>query len=150
MAQVIDLNVLVPDDICFRYGDPPADYAVPGDLDTDSVLRLFKLFGELIENAALDKLETATTDDDTELDEETRRISDRMKTDLLAIFQIRQPELTSLPFGAMSTRIVLRTILEQLGVLATPGGADDADPPRPARKKKPQTGRSRSSRSRPK
>ena len=131
MAQITNLNELVPEDIVFQYGNPPVEYVVPGDLDGETVFKLFRMFGSLAE------LMGANVDDAAKTSRHVNRLSREVDATLLALFQIRQPDLEKLPFGFKSMPIVIRTIMQHLGL----GVADD---PSPAPKRKPQTGRKRS------
>ena len=107
MAQIVNLNELVPEDIVIRYGTPPKDYRLPGDISVDSVFRLFAMFQALTatpvegEGAAL-------------LADLKNRFGD-IEAELLALFQIRDPKMTTLPFGIASLNQVLRIILASWG-----------------------------------
>lgn len=130
MPRVFELDEMVPEDIVFRYRG--ADYLIPGDLDTELVLRLYRMFGDL--------LAEPTSGDEAEDESNAERIVLKVKEELLAIFQVLQPGMEKLPFGALGIRAVIRCILIALGVIA--------ESPQPASPVKKTPARSRSSKSR--
>lgn len=74
-------------------------------------------------------------------DDEARAASEKSGAVLLRVLQIRQPDLTEVPFGAAGRRIVLQQILINLGVMADPSALAEGDEP------DPQSRRARSQRS---
>ena len=132
MTDIVDLDVLVPDDIVFKYRGE--ELAVPGDLKVPETLRLYKLLKQIADADAAEENEDA----------ELERTSALVQATLLDVFKIRQPDLTELPFGAVATRHVLQRILVSLGAIPDPEAPPD--PPKPSRKKaQPPRARSRSS-----
>lgn len=121
MAQIVDLDVLVPEDVTFRFRG--GDYTIPGDIDVEDTFRLLRLFnrsGELEDTvASLDERE---------------QIEKEIRDALLDIFRQRDPDLAKLPFGVMALRHVLLEVLKAIGLEFVPaeGGAD---PPKPGPKK---------------
>ena len=109
---------MVPEDIVFRYRG--AEYLIPGDLDTELVLRLYRMFGDL--------LAEPSTGDEAADESTAERIVQTVKADLLAIFQVLQPDMEKLPFGALGIRAVMRCILIALGVISE--GPQPASPVR--------------------
>jgi hypothetical protein len=141
MAEVVDLDALIPDDIEFKHRGK--SYMIPGDIPTQEVFKLYKLYLQLAE---------AETSEDADADAQ-EAATDRVKEGLLSLFQVLQPDMKQLPFGAMSLTIVLQTILLKLGVVqqaqeASPTGL--TQPNRAARRastKKPgSTGRTQKKR----
>lgn len=121
MAQIINLNELVPEDIIIQYGTPIVDYRLPGDMDVEAVFRLFEMFRAL---------SVTEGDGDEVFDQLKTRFGD-IRLELLRLFQQRQPELTELPFGIRGTGALLRVILGQLGVNVT---EETPTPPSPTKK----------------
>jgi hypothetical protein len=122
MARMIDLNELVGEDIGFQYGKPVREYFIPGDIDVETVLRLFEMFTNV------GKIDG---DDPAELAGAVKQRFDEITRELLTVLQIRQPTLKKYPFGIRGTGHVLRIILGELGVNVT-----ETNPP--ARAKRPQ------------
>lgn len=113
MAEIINLDELVPEDVVFKYQGK--EYVLPGDISTESVFKLFKFFREM--------LEAQKPKDDEELD--TKEIEDtvtKLKAELLILFQERDPSLKDVPFGVSSMPIVMQTLLAKLGVEVTEEG----------------------------
>lgn len=132
MAQITNLNELVPEDIVFVYGAESTEYTVPGDLDGETVFKLFRMFGSLaqIMQAPEGTLQPA----------KVNKLARDVDKTLLELFQIRHPELERLPFGFKSMPIVIRTILSHLGL--GPGNSPAAPtPPRsPKKSSRPKRG----------
>lgn len=132
MPQIIDLNELVPEDIVIRYGTPPVDYKLPGDMDVESVFRLFEMYRAL----------AVTEGDDNEVFDQLKTRFGDIRAELLKLFQVRDPKLAELPFGIRGIGALLRVILGQLGVTVS---EETPTPPSPARKpprtRKPATRR---------
>lgn len=125
MPEIVDLDELVPDDIVFKY--KKHEYTIPGDLKTGTTLDLFAL---------LQRLATAEAKGGAA---ELKRIVGKAETALLPIFQVYQPDMDELPFGAAALGHVLRRVLALIGMLQE--GEPAVDPPnraaRRARKKPP-------------
>lgn len=113
MAEIIDLDELVPDDIVFKYKG--GEYTLPGDLRTEDTLKLYALLQRLAETEA-----KGTAD-------ELKRVITQTEAALLPLFQIHHPEMERLPFGATALGHVLRRVLALLGLLQTV----DAEAPTP-------------------
>lgn len=123
MARIINLNELVGEDIVFEYGEPPVQYAIPADVETATVFELFDMY------VALAKIDDP--DPEKAIGDVKQRFSD-ITGRLLTIFQIRDPQLTELPFGPRGTGVVLRHVLSSLGFGVTD---DSPDPQKSAPKK---------------
>lgn len=128
MARIVDINALVPEDIVIRYGTPPKDYRLPGDLSVETVFRLFEMFQALT---------TVTGSDAGEVVGELRQRFGDIEHELLLLFQQRDPKLEKLPFGIGALGQVLRVILGQLGLTVTD---ENPTPPTPT----PSSARTRS------
>lgn len=109
MAEIIKLDELVPEDIIFVYQGK--EYTVPGDLDTETVFRIFKHL-----RAVLELRETREADGSIPGEDEIKRAAKSLHDLLLDIFKVRDPDLESLPFGAKSLPIVTEAVLSRLGV----------------------------------
>lgn len=119
MPEIIDLDELVPEDIVFKYRS--TEYTIPGDLRTDQTLELFAL---------LQRLAAAES---TGKPGELKRIIGQTEAALLPIFQVHQPEMEKLPFGAAGLGLVLRRVLWLIGLLQiVEPGDEEVDPPTPA------------------
>jgi hypothetical protein len=134
-VQIIDIDELVPDDISFKYR--AKTYTIPGDLRTEQTLELYAMLKKLAE--------TEARGDAGELD----RIIKKAEKALLPVFQVHQPDMTELPFGAVGLGVVLRTVLRLIGLLE--GGTEagegvPVDPPnRSTRRSKERSTRTRTS-----
>jgi len=106
MAEIINIDDLIPPDIELQYRG--ASYTIPGDLDTETVLRVFETFRQVLALSSAGAGEVKTAD--------IKKASETLRDLLLGVFQIRNPELTSLPFGSTSTPIVVQHLLRSLGV----------------------------------
>ena len=125
MPEIVDLDELVPDDIVFKYRDN--QYTIPGDLKTGQTLELFALLTRL---AKAEAKGGAT---------ELKRIIGQCEHALLPIFQVHQPDMVELPFGAAGLGHVLRRVLELIGMLDTvPAEGDVPDPPNRAARRAAQ------------
>jgi hypothetical protein len=116
--QIVDIDEFVPDDISFKYRDHT--YTIPGDLRTDQTLELYAMLKKLAE--------TEGRGDAGELD----RIVKKAEKALLPVFQVHQPEMTELPFGAVGLGVVLQTVLRLIGLLdggTAAGEGEQVDPP---------------------
>jgi hypothetical protein len=128
MAEIVQLDDLVPQDITFVYrGD---EYHVPGDLDTETVFKIFQHLKGL----------TGLRGDDGKAadDEAIRRASDNLRKILLDVFRIRQPDLETLPFGTRSQAIITERLLSLIGL----PGVGEAEEPVPTGRAKPSPTRS--------
>jgi hypothetical protein len=114
-AEIVDLDALVPDDIEFHYQG--GTYVLPGDIATERVFQLFKLFKELLE---------AQKGDDVDPEDVVKAVSS-VKRVLLELFQQRDPELKEVPFGTSALPIVMQKLLQRLGVSIDEAG--EASPP---------------------
>jgi hypothetical protein len=121
MARIIDLDAVVPEDIEFNYrGDT---FAIPGDIDVEQTFRIIRMFEEAQtaeeEGASLDVRE---------------RLNLIVRDELLALFQVRDPELIELPFGTIAYQHVLVTVLTQLGLqVMSPEAVNPPTPKTPTR-----------------
>lgn len=130
MAEIINLNDLIPDDIEMQYGDKV--YVIPGDLDTETVLKVFKVFQAMLE--LVGKADASEA--------EVKKAAKDMSDMLLSVFRIRDPQLEKLPFGRQSTTIVVSKLLQSLGLDV---GGDAAPPTIPAAANRSQRRKPRSS-----
>lgn len=108
MAEIVQLDDLVPEDIVFVYREE--EYVVPGDLDTETTLRVFKYLRNLV------TLRDSREQGDIPAEADVVKAASALQELLLSIFQIRNPSLTSIPFGAKSLPIVTERILGLLGI----------------------------------
>lgn len=125
MAEVIDLDRLVPDDIEFRYRGE--SYTFPGDPHQGQLLQLLGHYKDLL------GLGVATLGEGDEMvapdeaaEAELERIGNEMRASLLSIFQEADPKMRELPFGIHSTQHVVGAIFRRLGILT------DVEDERPA------------------
>lgn len=114
MANIIQLDSLVPEDLEFTYRGE--SYVIPGDLDGETVLKLFRMFGQLAQLMAKAGEDPGTETDARKAATEMRRISADVDKTLLELFRLRQPGIEKLPFGVKTMPIVIKTILEHLGL----------------------------------
>jgi hypothetical protein len=116
VAEIVDLDAVVPEDIVFKLAGK--QYPIPGDLETEQVFKLMRLFAGLKVSGNLAGVE---------------RSAKQLEAGLLDLFQVRQPDLERLPFGATSLRTVTVRVLQLLGVDV---GGPQPDPlPEPTPKK---------------
>ena len=114
----INLDVLVPEDIVFTFRDHR--YAVPGDLDVDTSLKLVDLFvraGEAEESGDVDRVATSNRE---------------LVAFLLELFRRRDPDLEELPFGVIAYRAIVGQLLVAVGLQIDDGTVEG--PTRPTRK----------------
>lgn len=146
MAEIVQLDELVPESIIFNYRGK--DYEMPGDIDVDTTFLLQQLIVQLAQaeeavdaaavlRAAATK-PTAIARANREINKansDNARITKNTEAEILKLFQVNHPELEKLPFGAKGFQVVLAHVLIKLG-FATPDDQDaaDADPPTPAPK----------------
>lgn len=147
-SNVINLEEVVPgiSDTIFKMPDG-TELVVPGDLPTETTFELLALFGDLVqfqENAA-EKVaaESSSSDVVAEVRSDLKKVTDLIDAKLLAIFQIRQPDLKVLPFGSKSTNYVLGAIFEMVGIASPTQPAGPLKPPPPTKPRKPRGGTSR-------
>lgn len=133
MAEIVNLDELVPDDITFEFRGQT--YPFPGDIDTETTFRLARMLRELgrAEEAASEQRE------DEAAQEEQEKLTLAVEGELLKLFQRRTPDLESLPFGATGFQVVLLHVLAALGFSAP------ADPPKRERTKTATRSRRKSS-----
>jgi hypothetical protein len=123
MATIVNLDELLPEDIVVTYRGK--DYPLPGDIDVESVFRLFAIFTALTTQPIDGKPE--------EMMEQIKSRFGDVNAELLALFRERQPDLEKLPFGIAGTGAVIKLILGQLGLSISNTG-DPTPPPRTAKK----------------
>lgn len=140
MAEIIQLDELVPDDITFVYRSK--EYYVPGDLDTETVFRVFKYLREVVD---------LRTEDGGPMDEASvQRSATRLEELLLSVFQIRDPDLRGpLPFGARSLPIITAKLLEAIGINLNDAIEADAAVPTVRASRSPKRSSSVSAKPRP-
>lgn len=110
MAQIIDLDDLVPDDLEFRFRGET--YVVAGDLSIETVLGLIKNLGRWTE---------------AKNDKESQDALLGLERDLLVLFKERQPDLEKLPFGLQGVTQVTLALLRQIGAIDADSAAPDMD-----------------------
>lgn len=111
MSDIIDLDVLAPKDLVFRYRD--REYHVPGDIPVDTV---FLLAGKGAELAESDDIRAQ------------HQAASELTAILLRLFQERQPDLEELPFGFATLTHVVKGLL---GLISGADTAGDDDAPAP-------------------
>ncbi len=114
----IDLDALVPEEITFVYQG--REFSIAGDVDVDTTFDLIDLLGR--HGEAENKNDRAAV----------RAVNKEMERKLLALFQQREPELQSLPFGVIGYRLVLSQVLMALGLQLI---EEDESPPTPRPKR---------------
>lgn len=113
MANIVNLDELVPEDIVFEFREK--QYVVPGDLDTETVFKVFQHLRSLYDSRP--------EDGSPMTEEAVKQAAASLEDLLISIFQIRDPSLRGpLPFGARAMGIVTEKILAALGI-----GGDDED-----------------------
>lgn len=112
----IDLDILVPEDITFKFRGKK--YAISGDISSDATFKLI----EFIQRFAA--LQSAPKQDMAKI----KKLNDEIQTDLLALFQERDPSVKSLPFGQLAYAHVLREVLKAVGLEIE---MQDPTPPEP-------------------
>lgn len=141
-TQIVDLDALVPDDIEFRYRGQKL--VLPGDISVETTFRVQKLLVSL--NAAEQNAQSAGKSGKAQENAiaEQERLTLEVEALLLGLFRQRDPDLESLPFGAVGFSHVLSMVLLKLGF-----GADIEDDDGPPTKAAPRkkSGRSATSRS---
>lgn len=128
-GNIVNLNDLVPglEGTTFqitRADGATESYTVPGDLDTETVFEFLKLFEDMVEFQSRAQQLRADAGEDVEANaqaiaetlESLRRLNDSVKEKLLAVFQLANPDLKVLPFGAATTMVVLGKVLEMMGI----------------------------------
>lgn len=124
MPEIVDLDALVPEDIVFKYRQ--TEYTIPGDLRTGQTLELYALLTRLARAEAKGGAG------------ELKRIIEQCEAALLPIFQVNQPDMTELPFGAAGLGHVLRRVLELIGMLESIPAGEVANPPNRAARRQAQ------------
>lgn len=120
MPEIVDLDELVPEDITFKYHG--GTYTIPGDLRVDQTLELYSLLQKLAKAEARGGAA------------ELAKIMRQVEAALLPIFQVHEPQMEQLPFGAAGLGHVLRRILVLIGLLEISDSGEAANPPVPAPK----------------
>jgi hypothetical protein len=134
-SNVVNLDEIVGTDIEFIFRGET--YVFPGDPSTESVFGFIDLYSDLLE--AQQAAAEAAAKDGTNAQalagkrDEIKKLLDKARDGLLAMFQERDPDMKVLPFGHRSTMAVLQYALRQLGV-TVPDAPED--PPAPAPKRK--------------
>lgn len=106
MARIIDLDDLAPDDLTVRKGQQ--DYLLPGDPPLAMWLRVADAGDAFMASEG----------------EDQRVALDGLSGRMLELFQIRQPDMTELPFGTFGMFRLLAGIY---------GTDPEPDPPKPRR-----------------
>lgn len=120
MAEIIEVDALVPDDMEFRFRG--GTYTLPGDISVTDTFRMQKLIVALAQAEEAENLP------------EQERLTLEVEAFLLGLFRLRNPELESLPFGSRGFTVVLGVILTKLGF-----GVPDENPPPATRTTKPRS-----------
>lgn len=94
MTRLIDLDVLVGEDIDVRLAGET--YRIPSDIPAESMVRLISLY------------QNAGEGDDDSHTETLQQIAD----EVLALFQIRQPDLDYLPLGVKGAFALLTQLMD--------------------------------------
>jgi hypothetical protein len=117
MTKSLDLDGLVPEDIEIHYREQT--YLIPGDMDTDTMWRLLDVFQGLEKKTGVGSLELQ------------KKALKRGEAEVLALVQMRQPEVEQLPFGLVGLQHVLSAVLEAIGVAVEQRSEDPNPPPKP-------------------
>lgn len=148
--KIIGVDEIVLQDLGFDFQGTV--YRVPGNIDSDTALRLQFLWNDLQQAEGRgepdEKGKLPAQDRDG-----MRRLTREIGEELLKLFQVYQPDLEKLPFGFHAFAFVTATILGHLGfVTLIPPEEESADPPTKAKRKmavpKPAKSRRSSSSSR--
>jgi hypothetical protein len=132
VAQIIELDPLVPEDITFRFRG--GEYSIPGDIDVETTFRLLKLFRR-----------AADVEESEDLDAK-EKVNLEVRDALLDLFRQRDPDLAELPFGVIAFRHVLSEVLQAIGlVYVTPDEEEPGTPTKRRPKRSPPSSGSRSS-----
>jgi hypothetical protein len=132
--HLTDLNALgiIPDPRMVKVDG--VEYLLPGDIPATLMMRFLATF-----QGAQDALELAQDPDAT--DEAREKVgmaqleqAQDLHDELLAAFQVHQPDLERLPFGAQHMVAVVNAVYQPLGK-----PADEAGPTKPAAKKRTTT-----------
>lgn len=134
MAKEIDLDALIPDDLEFHYRGET--YTIPGDVDTETVLRMFRMFQLLLETR--DLAQGAADADAKKFGAKIDKAYEEINSILLTLFQVNQPHLTALPFGVAAMPHVIAGVLQLLGVTADPLTGESSEESTTSPPKKPQ------------
>ena len=127
----IELDGIVPEDLTFVFrGD---EFTIDGDIDVEKTFDLIDVYQRAV---------VIDSDPNAEVADQ-RKVNIEMRDKLLALFQARDPELTTLPFGTIAYRHVLAEVLQSVGLQIV-----QVDPPKPKPEKKtvPRSRRSTTSR----
>lgn len=137
MAEIIDMDVLVPKDLEISYRDKT--YRFPGDIDVETTFVLQELLEAFI--AAEEPIITGSP---TRPQRATyKKATLAVEKELTALLRVRDEQIEKFPFGAVGFKVLLIQVLVKLGFGFS--GLGEEPPPLP----KPQTGRKRTSRSKP-
>jgi hypothetical protein len=134
MAKEIDLDALIPDDLEFIYRGKT--YSIPGDVDTETVLRMFRMFQLLLETR--DLAQGAEDQDAKKFAAKIDKAYDEINSILLTLFQVNHPQLESLPFGVAAMPHVIAGVLELLGVTGDPQTGERSEESTTSPPKKPK------------
>jgi hypothetical protein len=120
--EIVELDAVVPDDIEFRYQGKK--FILPGDVSTAVTFKMQRLLVALAD-AEVNVIKTAKQGGKrtTSALAAQERLTLEVEELLLGIFKENDPELTSLPFGAVGFQHVLARLLIKLGLGA------ELDPP---------------------
>jgi len=153
--SVVDLDVLVPEEIVFKFKG--AEYRLPGDIDVETTFTLQTLVVEMAQSeeevarANIQRLqavkEQAIKRADTAVRaavERQRRVTMKTEAEILELFKVNHPDLAKLPFGSTGFQHVLSHVLIKLGF----GLGDDEPEQDPPKKTPPPGSRNRSQQSR--
>jgi hypothetical protein len=124
MARIVKLGELLPEDIAFEMPDG-SQILAPGDPPLQLLLKVAALF-ERSENS---------DDANGNLGVE---VLQELDAEILALLQMRNPDMVESPFGIIGVQHVVATLLEAYGF----GVEGKADPTPPARSRKPKSPRS--------
>lgn len=134
MARIIDLDEIIPENLTLRYR--AVDYDVPGDPPLEYVLALWEASRRAQEELTLD-----------EQVETMQGVHDH----LLRVFQVCNPSLLHLPFGAAGLVAVSNVLFGMYGLLSTDAEEEtpalDEDPSKAPASRRTKSQRSSGSRS---
>lgn len=128
MGRLVDLDALIPEDVTFAFrGD---EYKIPGDIPVENMLRLIRAVGELERDA-----EGEGWDPQDAFEQDAEALL-KLGAELLALFQIRHPDMQTLPFtGGAALRVIVGELLRVMGVVAGEEPDEDGEsgpPPKSA------------------
>jgi hypothetical protein len=136
MPKIVKLGELLPADFVIELSEGER-YTLPGDPPLELILTLASLF---------ERTENMNGADENEVGLEVLR---EINAEMLTLLQMRQPELTSSPFGVIGVQHVVAQLLQayNFGTASDEEDEDGEENPQPASRSKRSSGSPSSSKS---